>query len=406
MGNTNLKEILIPAGYHNAVKAAMQDILNDAKEKGNLRSAMVSHIASRADKLPQGVTAEGVVDSIFKSSGLFASAVSEAKTSEDIENAIRVSIRQMTSEQSAVYLRCLEVMFRECDGASASDRLTDLDKLKENLENDAAKASNASIEDLRNVISRLAKEIQGDSFKASVYASGNKSLCELLNNKKRLQDIISVDTVTDIHAALLDNARKTEIYAATACACYSMILDGKFEGVTADNLDAGMFTALVSSGMEKTFIMMRLMRGEIDQECATSLLSALARVTKWVLVKLTQTLIVAGISLFLAFSISYILAFCGLLLTSGWWALAIWVFAVCGGIQLAIDCKENIEAVIGWLGELCYKAQACIVNVIKWTWKLLVGSVPPITTSVNTTVAEAVEHNTENIQTVKAKVQA
>ena len=258
MENTNLEVVLIPEDFHNAVKVAMQDILNDAKEKGNLRSAMVSHIASRADKLPQGVTAEGVVDSIFNSSGLFASAVSEAKTSEDIENAIRVSIRKMTSEQSAVYLRCLEVMFRVCDEASASDSLTDLDKLKEDLENVAAKASNASIEDLRNVISRLAKEIQGDSFKASVYASGNKSLCDLLNNKKRLQDIISVDTVTDIHAALLDNAKKTEIYAATACACYSMILDGKFEGVTADNLDAGMFTALVSSGMEKTFIMMRL----------------------------------------------------------------------------------------------------------------------------------------------------
>ena len=405
MGNTNLKEILIPAGYHNAVKAAMQDILNDAKEKGNLRSAMVSHIALRADKLPQGVTAEGVVDSIFKSSGLFTSAVSEAKTSEDIEKAIRASIRKMTSEQSAVYLCCLEVMFCGCDQASVSEHLTDCGKFKAELKEMAEKAANSSPEDLRDFVSKLAKSMQGDSFKASIFASGNPALCKLLQNETELKDIISADTAAEIHAELLDNAKKAEIYAATACACYSMILDGKFDGVSAENLDAGMFTALVSSGMEKTFIMMRLMRGEIDQECATSLLSALARATKWILVKLTQALIAAVGSYFLAFSVSYILAFCGLLLTSAWWTLAIWAFAACGGIQLAIDCKENIEAVIGWLGELCHKAQVCVVAAIEWTWERLVGSVPPVTTAVNTSVAnsvEAVAHNTENVRQVKA----
>ena len=86
---------------------------------------------------------------------------------------------------------------------------------------------------------------------------------------------MSQETAERIHAAICADVDKVDLYAATACACYGRILDGKVPGVPKENIDAGIMTALVVAGMEKASILVRLARGEIDAELAKEMLDAL-----------------------------------------------------------------------------------------------------------------------------------
>lgn len=81
---------------------------------------------------------------------------------------------------------------------------------------------------------------------------------------------------------------KADFYAMAACACYEQILQGKIDGVTAQNADPRMVTVLVSAGLSKGSILKRLMRGEIDRDLARDLLEKLELVVKWMLAVLYQ----------------------------------------------------------------------------------------------------------------------
>ena len=367
MKNENLNNVSIPRWHYRDTQADVKLILEEARNLGSLRMALVNYLSAKQDKLPAGMTVEKAVDSILSTSSEFASVVTDGKTVDDIQDMLRENIKEMDSKQAIIYLAALETVFRSCDSVATGGSVTNPEKLQQEL---LEAAEDVEDSDVITRIEKLAEMILGDSLTAYIYASGNAELASIIKEDVTV-DIngISEEAASHIHNVIMDNSKKTELYAVTACVCYGMVLDGKIEGVSAANLDAGVMTALVAAGQEKASILMRLIRGEIDKELAVDLLAALGKALKWTIVKLFQGLIFLSASTIGAITIGAILGFLGFVLSSGWWFFAIWTLACIGGFFIARDSKESIEEAIDLLNCLTMGAMALICGAVSWCWE-------------------------------------
>ena len=286
MNPESSNKISIPDLDYKAIQTEAMGILDNARN-GNLRSAMVAYITTKQRKLPENTTVDNAVDSILKVSNDFASALPKDVTQDDIENMLRRNIRKLTSQQAVVYLATLETIFNTLDDAAVSGSMPDAETLKNKFQTKVDVADNESIDAIRDQISNLAKSIQSDSLKASVYAAGNNEISEFIKTR---DTEMSSETAEQIHNILLDETRKHELYAATACVCYGMALDGKIEGMSANQFDAGILTALVAAGLEKASVLQQYASGKIDEKQAAKRLEKIATVLKYILIGVVYVL--------------------------------------------------------------------------------------------------------------------
>jgi hypothetical protein len=198
------------------------------------------------------------------------------------------------------------------------------------------------------------------------------------------EDVTNIgdETSAMIYDAIIKRTKKAEVFAATACACYGMILDGKIKGVDANNLDVSVMTALVIGGMEKGSILTRLARGEIDEEVARELLDALGRALKWILVKLLQV----------AFIVCAIWAIGAFVTSCAWLMASAGVFFVMGLIAAggaAIEMQEHLEAAVDFLGKLVETAVKKVCSGVAWVWNKCADAVKSIVGNIQRAGAEA-----------------
>ena len=263
----------------------------------------------------------------------------------------------MEQPKALAFLAVLEATFRSCDVNATAENKIDEEKLVEAIRKAVETGEN---DDVASRIDRLAEMILGDSLSAYVFAEGNSDMQYLIQNQEKA-DEIDQKTVSMLYEAILARREKAEAYAATACACYGMVLDGKVKDVSATNLDAGVMTALIVGGMEKASILTRLARGEIDAEVAKALLDGLARALKWILVKAIQATLIVGV----------MWAVGGIVSSSAWMIAAGGVFMTIGllvGVGAALELEEDFEAAVDFLGKMVETAAKRVCNAVVWVW--------------------------------------
>ena len=388
MKNEQQRTISIPRWHYRDTRAEVEAIFKDAEALGGLRAALVAYLRKRQERFPEGMTAESAVGTILETANGFAVAHQEGKTAEDIKEELRGAIAEMEPRQAAVYFAALEATFRSLDRTVADGETPGAEALRNEI---TAAAENTSENEIPERIEAIAEMILGDSLNAYVYASGNGDLAELIQEKVTAESSdVTADTANRIHAMLLDDKKKAELYAATACVCYGMVLDGRIEGMSATDLDARVMTVLVAAGMEKASILTRLARGEIDQELALEMLAVLARTVKWFLVSILQVMVSLTGGVIGAVAIGISLALLGITL-SGWWLLAIGFLV---GVCISMECEEPIERFVDFLGYLIKTALQYIGTAAEWCrekGKELAGSI----TVTQTAASEKTDTETE-----------
>lgn len=346
-----------PCWYYRDVQQGMQEILANAPKIGSLNDAMVEYLFRRSNGLPKGLTAADAVAKIRESVDGFMVAHEEGRSSEDVRDRLRSVVGEMDGRQAIVYLTLLETTFRACDAkALGCDGIPSADELGEKILSAAQEATPAEID---SRVDALAEAITGDSLKAYVFVTGNDELKDLVS---RYQEVAQRTELQErIYDALCSDVKKGEVFAAVACACYGMILEGKISGVSAENLDVGVMTNLVVAGLEKASILTRMSRGEIDMELAKEMLAALSRVVKWILVKALQLAVVGG-----AFLSAGSLAVCLELIapTAG----LVMLIGVIVGVTAAISMQETFEEIADVTVDLFEAATGMVIGVLSWAW--------------------------------------
>lgn len=270
--------VQIPRFFYRDTQKAMAEIQASIEQCGSVREAMTQRIAPYAGLLPEEYTAEQVIKQIEETASMFCAAEAQI-TSKDIRSKLEEAIGQYTEEEAFYYLSILETTVSAMD-ASADDRLIlpDAETIQAEIEEKLANPGELS---LAERIDRLVDSFCENGMKTFVFAGGNDQIREAVRSDKAEAPQVVVEL---LNAGM----EKADFYAMAACACYEQILQGKIDGVTAQNADPRMVTVLVSAGLSKGSILKRLMRGEIDRDLARDLLEKLELVVKWMLAVLYQ----------------------------------------------------------------------------------------------------------------------
>lgn len=270
--------VQIPRFFYRDTQKAMAEIQASIEQCGSVREAMTQRIAPYAGLLPEEYTAEQVIKQIEETASMFCAAEAQI-TSKDIRSKLEEAIGQYTEEEAFYYLSILETTVSAMD-ASADDRLIlpDAETIQAEIEEKLANPSELS---LAERIDRLVDSFCENGMKTFVFAGGNDQILEAVRSDKAEAPQVVVELLNE-------GMEKADFYAMAACACYEQILQGKIDGVTAQNADPRMVTVLVSAGLSKGSILKRLMRGEIDRDLARDLLEKLELVVKWMLAVLYQ----------------------------------------------------------------------------------------------------------------------
>lgn len=270
--------VQIPRFFYRDTQKAMAEIQASIEQCGSVREAMTQRIAPYAGLLPEEYTAEQVIKQIEETASMFCAAEAQI-TSKDIRSKLEEAIGQYTEEKAFYYLSILETTVSAMD-ASAGDRLIlpDAETIQAEIEEKLANPGELS---LAERIDRLVDSFCENGMKTFVFAGGNDQILEAVGSDKAEAPQVVVEL---LNAGM----GKADFYAMAACACYEQILQGKIDGVTAQNADPRMVTVLVSAGLSKGSILKRLMRGEIDRDLARDLLEKLELVVKWMLAVLYQ----------------------------------------------------------------------------------------------------------------------
>ena len=270
--------VQIPRFFYRDTQKAMAEIQASIEQCGSVREAMTQRIAPYAGLLPEEYTAEQVIKQIEETASMFCAAEAQI-TSKDIRSKLEEAIGQYTEEEAFYYLSILETTVSVMD-ASADDRLIlpDAETIQAEIEEKLANPGELS---LAERIDRLVDSFCENGMKTFVFAGGNDQIREAVRSDKAEAPQVVVEL---LNAGM----EKGDFYAMAACACYEQILQGKIDGVTAQNADPRMVTVLVSAGLSKGSILKRLMRGEIDRDLARDLLEKLELVVKWMLAVLYQ----------------------------------------------------------------------------------------------------------------------
>ena len=270
--------VQIPRFFYRDTQKAMAEIQASIEQCGSVREAMTQRIAPYAGLLPEEYTAEQVIKQIEETASMFCAAEAQI-TSKDIRSKLEEAIGQYTEEEAFYYLSILETTVSAMD-ASADDRLIlpDAETIQAEIEEKLANPGELS---LAERIDRLVDSFCENGMKTFVFAGGNDQILEAVRSDKAEAPQVVVELLNE-------SMEKANFYAMAACACYEQILQGKIDGVTAQNADPRMVTVLVSAGLSKGSILKRLMRGEIDRDLARDLLEKLELVVKWMLAVLYQ----------------------------------------------------------------------------------------------------------------------
>lgn len=271
--------ISIPTFFYRDIQQNVLEIQNAATQLGSVKEAMRQYLAPHADKLSAEHTVDQIIDQISETTRAFCDA--EARiTQEDIRQKLEEAVGACTEEEAFCYLSMLEATFTALD-ASADNRMKMMsaDDIKAEIEKSAANPGDTS---LAERIDQMVDTISQDGLKAFVFAGGNDQILRAVSQKDQNE---GAQTVANV---LNDSFEKTDHYAMVACACYGQIINGKIEGITAENADPRMVAMLVSAGLSKGSILKRLFRGEIDMEMAKELLGHVENAIKWVLATLYQ----------------------------------------------------------------------------------------------------------------------
>lgn len=363
-------KVSIPRWHYRDVQMDAQDILKGASNGVGIRGAMINYLTERKNALPDGTTPASAVDAILRTVDGFAVAKNEAKSVEDVKNALRDAVSGMETSQALRYLATLDCMFSVCDAQVNGDgKVPSADEIKEQIRAAVAGAGEA---DVATRIDALAEKVMGNSLKAYVYATGLNELKELAATPEDGDSGMSQETAERIHAAICADVDKIDVYAATACACYGRILDGKVPGVPKENIDAGIMTALVVAGMEKASILVRLARGEIDAELAKEMLDALWRTFKWVLITLVQAVMIIAVADFTMWAIPSALL---------WLMTTAYVLPVIGliiGVVVAVECHDDIKGAINWLCGVVGALARLVGKGVVWVKDVVAGNTAPV----------------------------
>lgn len=270
--------VQIPRFFYRDTQKAMAEIQASIEQCGSVREAMTQRIAPYAGLLPEEYTAEQVIKQIEETASMFCAAEAQI-TSKDIRSKLEEAIGQYTEEEAFYYLSILETTVSAMD-ASAGDRLIlpDAETIQAEIEEKLANPGELS---LAERIDRLVDSFCENGMKTFVFAGGNDQILKAVRSDKAEAPQVVVELLNE-------GMEKADFYAMAACACYEQILQGKIDGVTAQNADPRMVTVLVSAGLSKGSILKRLMRGEIDRDLARDLLEKLELVVKWMLAVLYQ----------------------------------------------------------------------------------------------------------------------
>ena len=270
--------VQIPRFFYRDTQKAMAEIQASIEQCGSVREAMTQRIAPYAGLLPEEYTAEQVIKQIEETASMFCAAEAQI-TSKDIRSKLEEAIGQYTEEEAFYYLSILETTVSAMD-ASADDRLIlpDAETIQAEIEEKLANPGELS---LAERIDRLVDSFCENGMKTFVFAGGNDQIREAVRSGKAEAPQVVVELLNE-------GMEKADFYAMAACACYEQILQGKIDGVTAQNADPRMVTVLVSAGLSKGSILKRLMRGEVDRDVARDLLQKLELVVKWMLAVLYQ----------------------------------------------------------------------------------------------------------------------
>lgn len=270
--------VQIPRFFYRDTQKAMAEIQASIEQCGSVREAMTQRIAPYAGLLPEEYTAEQVIKQIEETASMFCAAEAQI-TSKDIRSKLEEAIGQYTEEEAFYYLSILETTVSAMD-ASADDRLIlpDAETIQAEIEEKLANPGELS---LAERIDRLVDSFCENGMKTFVFAGGNDQIRKAVRSDKAEAPQVVVELLNE-------GMEKADFYAMAACACYEQILQGKIDGVTAQNADPRMVTVLVSTGLSKGSILKRLMRGEIDRDLARDLLEKLELVVKWMLAVLYQ----------------------------------------------------------------------------------------------------------------------
>lgn len=270
--------VQIPRFFYRDTQKAMAEIQASIEQCGSVREAMTQRIAPYAGLLPEEYTAEQVIKQIEETASMFCAAEAQI-TSKDIRSKLKEAIGQYTEEEAFYYLSILETTVSAMD-ASADDRLIlpDAETIQAEIEEKLANPGELS---LAERIDRLVDSFCENGMKTFVFAGGNDQILKAVRSDKAEAPQVVVELLNE-------GMEKADFYAMAACACYEQILQGKIDGVTAQNAAPRMVTVLVSAGLSKGSILKRLMRGEIDRDLARDLLEKLELVVKWMLAVLYQ----------------------------------------------------------------------------------------------------------------------
>lgn len=359
-----------PRFFYKDVQTHLNEIQQDANNLNSPREAMTNFINRYADKLPSDITVESVIESIVSTSYEFCNAEGHV-TEADCRKELETAIADMDEDKAYAYLDTLSIMMTVCNANAVpgkSIQIPSPEELKAEIARTLQRSGDKSVAER---IDELVAEISSNNMNAFVYAEGNEAVIEALND----EEFVSENCGSAVVDAMENAFTKADNYAMLACACYGQIIDGRIEGVTAENADSHVVAALVSAGASKGSILKRLARGEIDKEFAMDLLSKVETALKWVLTK------------FLQFSVGYVTFVCILFLIGVFeFTGAVASFLVSMGIIIAIgsaiDSEEDAQSfvdLLAWLVKgaiaLPFKVGKRVTSMIKE--KRIIGAVIP-----------------------------
>lgn len=348
-----------PRFFYRDVQADLLAIQQVATDLNSPREAMTQYIHGYADKLPDDMTVNGVVESILSTAYEFCNAEGRV-TEDDCRKEIETAIAGMDEDKAYAYLAALSAMMTVCTANAVPDKnilIPTPDELKVEIARTLECPGNKTVAER---IDQLVDEISGNTLHAFVYAEGNNAVMEALNDEA----FVSENCGTAV-AEVLENAfSKADNYAMIACACYGQIVKGRIDGVTAENANPQIIALLVAAGASKGSILKRLMRGEIDRDLAMELLGKLEAAIKWVLTIILQVC-VSFMVLWFVLELIKILEVTGIIAASVF--TVGYLLAVFTGLAAEEDAQDLAE-ILTWLAKtaivLPFKLGKMVVSVI------------------------------------------
>lgn len=286
---TNKKELRI--GFENDIKKFCAILI---QSDNDVNTAIKKYLLQYEDALPSDTNVDMVAESIISTAKEFCK-LEENYEQLDFREELRRNISEMRENQAYVYLASVSVMIKSCNAAvlpNGGAKLPTEEEIKAEIE---SKLNDSSGKSVAECIDELVNEVCDDDMKVFVYSLGNKEMLEVMSDPLKMKD------ATELGKAIVELTDKThekaDKYAMLSCISYGQILEGRIENVSAADIDPRIVTAIASVAMEKQNIILRYLKGELDEEETREFLERAEVVFKAVLGGILKILAILGIGL-------------------------------------------------------------------------------------------------------------